>query len=108
MTNPVDGPAPSYLVVDQRVRDPQRWAAGFRSANAARAQAGGQEALLLADPDDPGRVLAVVGFRSPEQATAWRARSGMAQVMDQAGIDPASVVVRILEALPATSEQADS
>jgi hypothetical protein len=99
MTNPVAGPPPSYLVVDQRVRDPRDWAARFRSANAARAEAGGREALLLADPDDPGRVLAVVGFGSPEQATAWRARSGMAQVMDQAGIDPATVVVRILDAL---------
>jgi hypothetical protein len=108
MTNPVDGPPPSYLVVDQRVRDPQDWAARFRSANAARAKAGGREALLLADPDDPGRVLAVVGFSTPEQATTWRARSGMAQVMDQAGIDPASVVVRILDALSATRGEADS
>lgn len=106
--NPIDGPMPSYLVVDQRVRDPQAWAAEFRSANAARAKAGAQQALLLADPDDPGRVLAVVGFSSPEQAATWRARSGMAQVMDKAGIDRASVVVRILDALPAAGVEADS
>jgi hypothetical protein len=91
----------SYLVVDQRVRDPREWAAGFHGADAARAAAGGREVILLHDPDDPGRVLAVVGFDSAEQATAWRGRSGMAQVMAQAGIDPATVVVRVLDALPA-------
>jgi hypothetical protein len=90
----------SYLVVDQRVRDAEAWAAGFHSADSARAAAGGREAILLADPDDPGRVLAVVRFESAEQATAWRARSGMAQVMAQAGIEPGSVVVRVLDALP--------
>lgn len=93
-----------YLVVDQRVLDPQTWSDQFRGANAAREQAGGREALLLADPDEPGRVLAVVGFETAEQAKAWRARSGMAQVMDRAGIDPASVVVRVLEPLTASIE----
>jgi hypothetical protein len=89
----------SYLVVDQRVRDPHAWAVGFHAADSARAAAGGRDAILLADPDDPGRVLAIVGFASAEQATAWRGRSGMAQVMAQAGIDPASVVVRVLTSL---------
>ncbi|MBA3906591.1 MAG: hypothetical protein H0X35_07910 [Pseudonocardiales bacterium] len=94
----------SYLVVDQRVRDPHVWAAGFHSASTARAEAGGGPAVLLTDPTDPGRVLAVVPFASPEQARAWRERSGMAQVMDQAGIDPASVVVRVLTPLQVTTE----
>lgn len=88
-----------YLVVDQRVVDPQEWAAQFHAADRARAAAGALHTLLLADPADPGRVLAIVAFASPEQAVAWRARSGMVQVMARAGIDPESVVVRVLDEL---------
>jgi hypothetical protein len=91
----------AYLVVDQRVADPQEWAAQFHTADRARAAAGASRTLLLADPDDPGRVLAIVAFASSEQARAWRARSGTAQTMARAGIDPASVVVRVLNELTA-------
>ena len=93
----------TYLVVDQRVVDPQEWAAQFHTADRARAAAGASQTLLLADPDDPGHVLAIVAFASPEQARAWRARSGMAQVMAGAGVDPESVVVRVLDELTTTA-----
>ena len=93
----------TYLVVDQRVADPREWAAQFHAADRARAAAGASQTLLLADPDDPGRVLAIVAFASPEQARAWRARPGMTQIMARVGIDAESVVVRLLDELTATA-----
>jgi len=88
-----------YLVVDQRVADVRDWAAAFHAATEQRRAHGAHEATVLTDPTDPGRLLVVVRFDTAEQASAWRARPGVDQEMARVGVDPASVVVRVLDEL---------
>lgn len=89
----------AYLVVEQKLADPQAWMLAFSAADGARQEAGGGPALLLADPEDPGAVLAVVKFASAEQALAWRNRPGMAEQFAKLGVDPESVRVRVFDEL---------
>ncbi len=88
-----------YLVVEQRVADPEAWCRDFNSVNDARRAAGGGQALLLSDPDDYGLVIAVVPFDSAEHALAWRNRPGIEQQLARHKVDPASVRVRVLNEL---------
>ncbi|MGP9023123.1 hypothetical protein ACT1U9_32550 [Streptomyces sp. BR1] len=90
----------AYLVVQQRVTDPQLWSKEFHTADQARRAAGGGTVLLLADPGDPGLVTAVVSFDSAAQAHAWRARPGIAEQLGLSGVDLASIRVRVMEEIP--------
>lgn len=90
----------AYLVVQQRVTDPQLWSSEFHTADPARRAAGGGTVLLLTDPADPGLVTAVVSFDSVAQAHAWRARPGIAEQLGRSGVDLTSIRVRIMEEIP--------
>ncbi|GAB0102061.1 hypothetical protein JMUB6875_10280 [Nocardia sp. JMUB6875] len=90
----------TYLVVDQRVEDVERWRTAFSSANDHRRRAGGELAMVLTDPADPHRILVIVEFDSPENAAAWRTRPNSEREFAAGGVIPDSVTVRVLDRLP--------
>ena len=104
MSETPDPSAPSgavYLVVSQRVKDPQVWASTMRAAGEHRRAAGAVgDPLLLHDPDHPGHVLAVVAFTDEAAAQAWRSRPGGRDQMLAAGVDLESVEVSVLQGIP--------
>jgi len=90
----------TYLVVDQRVTDVDGWVAAFSAATGQRGAAGGELAMVLTDPADPGRLLVIVEFDTPEHAREWRARPGIEQAGARVGVVPGSVTARVLDELP--------
>lgn len=90
----------TYLVVDRRVEDVNRWRTAFSSANDRRREAGGELTMVLTDPTDPHRILVIVEFDSPETAAAWRTRPNANREFASGGVISDSVTVRVLDRLP--------
>ncbi|MEC3916375.1 hypothetical protein [Nocardia sp. CDC160] len=90
----------TYLVVDQRVEDVNRWRAAFSGGTERRRAAGGELHMVLTDPTDPHRILVIVEFDTPEHAIAWRTRPGVEREITSGGVILDSVTVRVLDRLP--------
>lgn len=56
--------------------------------------------VVLIDPADSGRLLAIVRLDTRDHSWAWRTRPEIEQESARVGVVPGSVAVRVLDELP--------
>ncbi|MFN8109415.1 MAG: cyclase [Thermoleophilia bacterium] len=87
----------TVLIVRHRVADYDAWKAVYDTVGDIQRDGGVMDHAVMTDPADPGMVVVVHTFASPEAAGAFLQRDDLREAMGRGGVDPETFRAEVLQ-----------